>query len=122
MRDSINYNLNYFIMRKSGTKPMKNTMRKQSPIKFFQPVTTATNAVNTAISAAKKSMLAAKKAKSKGTTKGATTSGTYTKPTTETSVKTGTIKSNPAGKPTSNTETSVKAAPTQRKSVMKKKC
>lgn len=32
MRDSINYNLNYFIMRMSGTKPIKNTMRK-SPIK-----------------------------------------------------------------------------------------
>ena len=32
MRDSINYNLNYFIMRMSGTKPLKNTMRK-SPIK-----------------------------------------------------------------------------------------
>jgi len=34
MRDSINYNLNYFIMRTSGTKPMKNTMRKPSPLKF----------------------------------------------------------------------------------------
>jgi hypothetical protein len=32
MRDSINYNLKYFIMRISGTKPLKNTMRK-SPIK-----------------------------------------------------------------------------------------
>jgi hypothetical protein len=32
MRDSINYNLNYFIMRMSGTKPLKNTMRK-SPIR-----------------------------------------------------------------------------------------
>jgi len=32
MRDSINYNLKYFIMRMSGTKPLKNTMRK-SPIK-----------------------------------------------------------------------------------------
>ena len=31
MRDSINYNLKYFIMKTSGTKPMKNTMRK-SPI------------------------------------------------------------------------------------------
>ena len=31
MPNNINYNLNYFIMRKSGTKPMKNTMRK-SPI------------------------------------------------------------------------------------------
>ena len=32
MRDSINYNLKYFIMKTSGTKPMKNTMRK-SPLK-----------------------------------------------------------------------------------------
>jgi len=32
MRDSITYNLNYFIMRMSGTKPLKNTMRK-SPIR-----------------------------------------------------------------------------------------
>jgi hypothetical protein len=34
MRDSINYNLKYFIMRTSGTKPMKNTMRKPSPLKI----------------------------------------------------------------------------------------
>jgi len=34
MRDSINYNLKYFIMKMSGTKPMKNTMRKKSPLKF----------------------------------------------------------------------------------------
>ena len=39
MRDSINYNLNYFIMKMSGTKPMKNTMRKKSPNKMM-----ATNA------------------------------------------------------------------------------
>ena len=32
MRDSINYNLKYFIMRMSGTKPLKNTMRK-SPVR-----------------------------------------------------------------------------------------
>jgi len=32
MRDSINYNLKYFIMKMSGTKPIKNTMRK-SPMK-----------------------------------------------------------------------------------------
>jgi hypothetical protein len=69
MRDSINYNLKYFIMKMSGTKPMKNTMRKPSPLKFFTPVTAATDAVNTAVSAAKKSMLAAKKAKAAGTTK-----------------------------------------------------
>jgi hypothetical protein len=35
MRDSINYNLKYFIMKTSGTKPMKNTMRKPSPLKFI---------------------------------------------------------------------------------------
>jgi hypothetical protein len=35
MRDSINYNLKYFIMKMSGTKPMKNTMRKPSPLKFM---------------------------------------------------------------------------------------
>ena len=34
MRNSINYNLKYFIMKTSGTKPMKNTMRKPSPLKF----------------------------------------------------------------------------------------
>jgi hypothetical protein len=33
MRDSITYNLKYFIMKMSGTKPMKNTMRKPSPMK-----------------------------------------------------------------------------------------
>lgn len=44
MRDSINYNLNYFIMRMSGTKPMKNTMRK-SPIK--QEVATKTYVTST---------------------------------------------------------------------------
>lgn len=36
MRDSINYNLKYFIMKMSGTKPMKNTMRKPSPLKFAE--------------------------------------------------------------------------------------
>ena len=35
MRNSINYNLKYFIMKMSSTKPMKNTMRKQSPLKFM---------------------------------------------------------------------------------------
>jgi hypothetical protein len=39
MRDSINYNLKYFIVRTSGTKPMKNTMRKQSPLKFGSVIT-----------------------------------------------------------------------------------
>jgi hypothetical protein len=144
MRDSINYNLNYFIMRKSGTKPMKNTMRKQSPIRFMatNAAMSATKKVSDAVAAIKN-----KKTKGTGTTKGATTSGTYmdkkkeTKPTTETSIKTGTIKSNPAGKPASNAETSVKSttppnkantsttetsvkSPTMqmKKSGMKKKC
>jgi hypothetical protein len=36
MRDSINYNLKYFIMKMSSTKPMKNTMRKPSPLKFAE--------------------------------------------------------------------------------------
>jgi len=44
MRDSITYNLNYFTMRMSGTKPMKNTMRK-SPIK--QEVATKTYVTST---------------------------------------------------------------------------
>lgn len=37
MRDSINYTLNYFIMRMSGTKPIKNTVRK-SPIRQDKPL------------------------------------------------------------------------------------
>jgi hypothetical protein len=41
MRDSITYNLKYFIMKMSGTKPMKNTMRKQSPLKFAVVTATA---------------------------------------------------------------------------------
>jgi len=49
MRDSITYNLKYFIMKMSGTKPMKNTMRK-SPIN--QGMLGA--AVNPAITAVKK--------------------------------------------------------------------
>ena len=62
MRDSINYNLNYFIMRMSGTKPMKNTMRKQSPIRFM--------ATNAAMSATKKvsDAVAAVKTKKDATT------------------------------------------------------
>lgn len=36
MRDSITYNLNYFIMRMSGTRPIKNTVRK-SPIRQDKP-------------------------------------------------------------------------------------
>ena len=41
MRDSINYNLKYFIMKMSGTKPMKNTMRKASPAKMVATKTKA---------------------------------------------------------------------------------
>jgi hypothetical protein len=65
MRDSINYNLKYFIMRTSGTKPMKNTMRKPSPLKFFthNAALDATKKVSDAAGAA------AKKAKDTGTTK-----------------------------------------------------
>jgi hypothetical protein len=48
MRDSINYNLKYFIMKMSGTKPMKNTMRKPSPAKMMMGVP------NPAMEAAKK--------------------------------------------------------------------
>jgi hypothetical protein len=36
VRDSINYNLKYFIMRMSGTRPIKNTVRK-SPIRQDKP-------------------------------------------------------------------------------------
>lgn len=110
MRDSINYNLKYFIMKTSGTKPMKNTMRKPSPLKFD-----FTSAISKAASIAKdkkatpvpegkpssrpgsskpkgliSKLQAAKEAKAaKGTTKGATTSGTFTtKKETATSGKT----------------------------------
>lgn len=41
MRNSINYNLKYFIMKMSGTKPLKNTMRKQSPVKQTAAAVTA---------------------------------------------------------------------------------
>ncbi len=85
MRDSINYNLKYFIMKKPGLKPMKNTMRK-SPLNQ--------------------------------TTKSATKAGK-----TETGMKTVAPKSNPAGKPASKTETSVKSPTMQmKKSNMGKKC
>lgn len=120
MRDSINYNLKYFIMRKSGTKPIKNTMRKQSPInmattkttkesplKFFthNAALTAARKVSDAISAKADKVKAQKAAK------------------TETSTKTTTPKPTPAGKPASKTETSVKAPTMQlKKAGMKKKC
>jgi hypothetical protein len=57
MRDSINYNLKYFIMKMSGTKPMKNTMRKPSPLKFMNLGATldaASKVAATAGAAAKK--------------------------------------------------------------------
>ena len=60
MRDSINYNLNYFIMRMSGTKPMKNTMRKPSPLK---------DAVITASLATKEGRASYEASRPKGTTK-----------------------------------------------------
>jgi hypothetical protein len=42
MRDSINYNLKYFIMRMSGTRPIKNTVRK-SPIRQDKPAAKKSN-------------------------------------------------------------------------------
>jgi len=42
MRDSINYNLNYFIMRMSGTRPIRNTVRK-SPIRQDKPAAKKSN-------------------------------------------------------------------------------
>ena len=42
MRDSINYNLNYFTMRMSGTRPIKNTVRK-SPIRQDKPAAKKSN-------------------------------------------------------------------------------
>ena len=99
MRDSINYNLKYFIMKKPGLKPMKNTMRKQSPINMLGSKAKANLA----------SVLAAKKAGK-----------------TETSTKTVAPKSTPPGKPSTKptaTETSTKAPTMQmKKSGMKKKC
>lgn len=99
MRDSINYNLNYFIMRMSGTKPMKNTMRKPSPAKMLN-------------AKAKETIKAAIAAKKAGKT--------------ETSTKTVAPKSTPPGKPSTKptaTETSTKAPTMQmKKSGMGKKC
>jgi hypothetical protein len=42
MRNSINYNLKYFIMRMSGTRPLKNTVRK-SPIRQDKPAAKKSN-------------------------------------------------------------------------------
>lgn len=122
MRDSINYNLKYFIMKMSGTKPMKNTMRKPSPLKVDGTIaaylaekrgekpTTISPEQNEANKAKRDahraSFRAAHKAKGTtkgGTTKGATTSGTFTtkkKDTTETSIKSKT----PTPKPTATTK------------------
>lgn len=101
MRDSINYNLKYFIMKMSSTKPMKNTMRKQSPLKFITSslVTDANKRVSEGVDAMRNKLSDKKTA---ATTKGATTSGTYTKKkdTTETSVKSKT----PTPKPTATTK------------------
>lgn len=117
MRDSINYNLKYFIMKMSGTKPMKNTMRKPSPLKIDGTIaaylaekrgekpTTYSPEQNEANKAKRDAHKASFRAahKAKLATKGATTSGTFTtkkKDTTETSVKSKT----PTPKPTSATK------------------
>lgn len=63
MRNSINYNLKYFIMKMSGTKPIKNTMRK-SPLKQVD----VAGAVSAATNAARKG-LEAKTAKAKAAKK-----------------------------------------------------
>ena len=83
MRNSINYNLKYFIMKTSGTKPMKNTMRK-SPLKFK-----FTSAISKAASIA-----SAKKETAVTTTKSTPT----TKP------------AKPAGKPDASANPAVKKA------------
>lgn len=80
MRDSINYNLKYFIMKMSGTKPMKNTMRKPSPIKFFQPVTVGKDAVKRVSDAAKAAAARAKKAAATNNPAGSKTSGAEVAP------------------------------------------
>ena len=135
MRDSINYNLNYFIMRMSGTKPMKNTMRK-SPIK--QEVEAKTYVTSTNNNRAGTSVRGEKTNKSAATIKradvksnkpkrqfapGRPVTRAKVKPetsvkvnapkpkpksTTETSIKVPPRKPNPAGNPASKTETSIK--------------
>jgi len=124
MRDSINYNLKYFIMKMSGTKPMKNTMRKPSPLKF--------DSVIAASLATKEGKASYEASRPKGTTKpvegkpsskpaaprgplarakakAAVSSRTTKKEATETSIKT----KAPAAK--STTETSVKTKATATK-------
>lgn len=106
MRDSINYNLNYFIMRMSGTKPMKNTMRKQSPLKFGDVIATVKGTTKP-VEGKPGGAGAAARARAKA--KASETSVKSTKPS-PTSVK-------------SSTETSAKAPTMQmKKSGMKKKC
>jgi hypothetical protein len=80
MRDSINYNLKYFIMKMSGTKPMKNTMRKQSPLKFI----TASTVMD---AASKVGATVGKKAKS--ATDAATTKPVEGKPSSKPTTKSG---------------------------------
>ena len=139
MCDSINYNLKYFIMKMSGTKPMKNTMRKQSPLKFIggpNPVVDAAKKVSEAASSAVskretmkgwKAMKAKKDAAVEGkpSAKPSTSKSPYAamkvklaekkaaKSTGETSIKTKT----PAAKPTTKTP-----AMQMKKTGMKKKC
>ena len=72
MRDSINYNLKYFIMRMSGTKPMKNTMRKQSPMKMMAAPNPAGNVAKKVTDAA----MAIKAKKAEGTKTGSATMAT----------------------------------------------
>jgi len=65
MRNSITYNLKYFIMRMSGTKPIKNTMRKQSPNKMM--ATNAAMGVGKKVSDAASAVKASVKAKKAAT-------------------------------------------------------
>lgn len=82
MRNSINYNLKCFIMRISGTKPIKNTMRKQSPVKMV-------NAAGAAMGAAKKGL---EKATEAATKKVAKKEATTTKSTPTTKPSRPTVK------------------------------
>ena len=67
MRDSITYNLKYFIMKMSGTKPMKNTMRKPSPMK--QTTTTTVKSKKTIMPEGKPNAAAIKVTKTTKATK-----------------------------------------------------
>lgn len=79
MRNSITYNLKYFIMKMSGTKPMKNTMRKPSPMKQTD-VMGAVKAVKGATGAAA-AAVAAKKTKGVKDTTGTKTGVGSPRPT-----------------------------------------